>query len=79
MTSENDRLLLWIYFIGDSDSKSYYDIVYHGPCRGIKSEKHECTGNIGKRIASRLIFHEKTFGGKGHLAETINKLQNYFR
>ena len=89
MSSEDDRKLWYINYIGDGDSKSYSDVVAHDPYHGKGVRKLECVWHIQKRLGARLrklktanksaLADGKPIGGKGQLTdEMINELQNYF-
>ena len=89
MSSEDDRKLWYINYIGDGDSKSYSDVVEHDPYHGKEVKKLECIGHIQKRLGTRsrklkttnksALSDGKPIGGKGWLTDKmINKLQNYF-
>ena len=89
MSSEDDRKLWYINYIGDGDSKSYSDVVAHDPYHGKGVRKLECVWHIQKRLGARLrklktanksaLADGKPLGGKGQLTDKIiNELQNYF-
>ena len=89
MSSEDDRKLRYINYIGDGDSKSYSDAVAHDPYHGKEVKKLECVRHIQKRLGARLrklkttnkwaLSEGKPIGGKGRLTDKMtNKLPNYF-
>ena len=93
MSSEDDRKLRYINYIGGGDSKSYSDVVAHDDLyHGKEVKKLECVGHtpyLQKRLGARLrklktlnksaLSDGRPRGGKGRLTDKmINKLQNYF-
>ena len=54
MSSEDDRKLRYINYIGDRDSKSYSDVVAHDPYHGKEVMNLECVGHIQKRLGAKL-------------------------
>ena len=79
----------FINFIGDGDSKAYYQVVKTNPYGDrYPVNKGECLGHIQKRVGSRLRKLKNEYGDKklsngktlrGRLGDKeINKLQNYF-
>ena len=54
MSSEDDRKLRYINYIGDRDSKSYSDVVAHDPYHGKEVKNLECVGYIQKRLGTKL-------------------------
>ena len=89
ISSEDDRKLRYVNYIGDGDSKFYSDVVAHDPYHGKEVKKLECVEHIQKRLGARLrklkttnksaLSNGKPIGGKGRLTDKIiNKLQNYF-
>ena len=89
MRSVEQLNLRFINFIGDGDSKAYYEVVKANPCGDrYPVNKGECLGHIQKPVGSRLRKLKKEYDGKkladgktlrGRLGDKeINKLQNYF-
>ena len=86
MSSEDDKKLQYINYIGDGDSKSYSDVAAHDPYHGKEVKKFEYVGQKGlgarlrklKATNKSALSNGKPIGGKGRLTDQmINKLQNY--
>ena len=65
MRSVEQLNLRFINFIGDGDSKAYYEVVKANPCGDrYPMNKGECLDHIQKRVGSRLRKLKKEYGGK---------------
>ena len=65
MMSGEHMNLRFIDFIGDGDSKAYYEVVKANPCGDrYPVNKGECLGHIQKRDGSRLRKLKNEYGGK---------------
>ena len=79
--SKEKHNLIYKYFYGDGDSKSFSLIENAYKDDGIKVVKYECIGHVQKRVgtALRKLRKEKKLGGKGKLTDKmIDRLQNYY-
>ena len=82
--------LRYTNYIGDSDSKSYLEVVKADPYNGVPITKLECIGHVQKRVGSRLrtlkkeckdkiIVNGKSVALLQKLTlKRINTLQNYY-
>ena len=52
--------LRYTEYLGDGDTKSYYDIVNSKPYDDIPVKKLECISDIQKRVGARLLIMRKT-------------------
>ena len=65
MRSVEQLNLRFINFIGDGDSKPYYEVVKAYPYGDrYPVNKGECIDHIQKRVGSRLRKLKKEYGGK---------------
>ncbi|XP_046737741.1 uncharacterized protein LOC124406385 [Diprion similis] len=74
--------VLYSYYIGDGDSKTYTGLVNSHPYDDVEVIKKECIGHVQKRMGSRLrniVKKNKKLGGKGQLTgKFIDKLTVYY-
>ena len=54
MSSEIDRKLRYINYIGDGDSNFYSDVVTHDPYHGKEVKKLECFGHIPETFRRKI-------------------------
>lgn len=74
--------VMYRYYIGDGDSKTYTGVVGSHPYGDVEIIKKECIGHVQKRMGTRLhnlVKKNKQLGGKGKLTgKLIDKLTVYY-